>query len=313
MTTDGRVTLATGESDMGQGAYTMLAQCCANELGIPLSHVTVLPTDTETSPYGHGSIASRVTILAGNAAIKAGREIRSRLVALASEVLGVEESRLVVANGEIHADLPQPNRRLTFGELARLHIYRHGGEELRVTATYDPPTFLAMSRPDQYGNVAPGYSFAAQAVEVDVDTETGQVELLETFVSDDCGKALNPLAVHGQTCGAAAMAIGWALYEELKFHDCQLLNGNFADYTMPMAESLPHIQSSIVESLEPNGPYGAKGASETAMIPGAAAIANAVYDAIGVRIQSLPITPEKILAGLRAQAAGAAVAGQPHA
>jgi CO/xanthine dehydrogenase Mo-binding subunit len=303
MTTDGRVTLSTGESDMGQGAYTMLAQCCANELSIPLSHVTVLTTDTDISPYGHGSIASRVTILAGNAAIKAGREIRGKLLALAVEAVGVPEDDLQVENGEIFAASSSPNRKLGFGELARMHIYRHGGEELKVTSTYDPNTFLAMSRPDQYGNVAPGYSFAAQATEVEVDTETGQVTVLETFVSDDCGKALNPLAVHGQTCGAAAMAIGWTLYEEMKFQDCALLNGNFADYTMPTAEALPSIQSGIVESMEPNGPYGAKGASETAMNPGAAAIANAVYDAIGVRIQSVPITPEKILAGLRAQAA----------
>ncbi|TPG59690.1 xanthine dehydrogenase family protein molybdopterin-binding subunit [Roseomonas nepalensis] len=313
VTADGRVTLSTGESDMGQGAYTMLAQCCASELGIPVSRVTVLPTDTDLSPYGHGSIASRVTILAGNAAIRAGRAIRGRLLALASEVLGVPEGDLTIAGGEIYATSTSPNRRLTFGELSRLHLYRHGGEELRVTATYDPPTFLAMSRPDQYGNVAPGYSFAAQAVEVEVDTETGQVEILATVVSDDCGRALNPLAVHGQTCGAAAMGIGWALYEEMKFEDCRLLNGNLADYTMPTAGSLPHIRSEIVESMEPNGPYGAKGASETAMLPGAAAIANAVHDAVGVRIRELPITPEKILAGLRARASADAAPGASHA
>ena len=313
MTMDGRVTLSTGESDMGQGAYTMLAQCCANELAIPLSDVMVLPTDTDTSPYGHGSIASRVTILAGNAAIKAGREIRGKLLALASDTLGVPADELEMFNGEVYAASPSPNRKLTFGELARMHVYRHGGEELTVTTTYDPPTFLAMSRPDQYGNVAPGYSFAAQAVEVEVDTETGQVKVLETWVSDDCGKALNPLAVHGQTCGAAAMAIGWALYEELKYQDGQLLNGNFADYTMPTADSMPHIHSGIVESMEPNGPYGAKGASETAMIPGAGAIANAVYDAVGVRIETLPITPEKILAGLRERAGSAVLTGSGHA
>lgn len=299
MSTDGRVTLLTGESDMGQGAYTMLAQCCANELAIPLSHVTVLPTDTDLSPYGHGSIASRVTILAGNAAIKAAREVRGKLLALASEKLGVPEDELDMANGEVFAKSPAPNRKIPFSDLARLHIYRQGGEGLQVTATYDPPTFLAMATPEQYGNVAPGYSFAAQAAEVEVDTETGQVSVIETYVSDDCGKALNPLAVHGQSCGAAVMAIGWTLYEHLQYENCRLLNGNFADYTMPTADSVPLIHSGIVESNEPNGPYGAKGASETAMVPGAAAIANAVYDAIGVRIKTLPITPEKILAGLR--------------
>jgi CO/xanthine dehydrogenase Mo-binding subunit len=125
------------------------------------------------------------------------------------------------------------------------------------------------------------------------------VAIVETYVADDCGKAINPLAVHGQSCGAAVMAIGWTLYEHLQYEACRLLNGNLADYTMPTADSVPCIHSSIVESDEPNGPYGAKGASETAMLPGAAAIANAVYDAIGVRIKTLPITPEKILAGLR--------------
>lgn len=301
MGTDGRVVVLTGESDMGQGAYTMLAQCCANELSIPLSHVTVLPVDTDFSPYGHGSIASRVTILAGNAAIKAAREVRGKLLALASEKLGVPESELDMDDGEVFVKSPAPNRKIPFGDLARLHIYREGGEGLQVTATYDPPTFQALATPEQYGNVAPGYSFAAQAAEVEVDTETGQVTVLETWISDDCGKALNPLVVHGQSCGAAVMAIGWTLYEHLQYDNGRLLNGNFADYTMPTADSVPYIHSGIIESNEPNGPYGAKGASETAMIPGAAAIANAVYDAVGIRIKTLPITPEKVLAALRAK------------
>jgi len=299
MGTDGRVVLLTGEAEMGQGAYTMLAQCVANEPSIPLSHVTVLPTDTDMSPYGHGSIASRVTILAGNAAIMAAREVRKKLLAIASEKLGVPESELDMDDGEVFVKSPAPNRKLPFSDLARLHIYREGGEELQVTSTYDPPTFQALATPEQYGNVAPGYSFAAQATEVEVDTETGQVRVLETWISEDCGKALNPLAVHGQSCGAAVMGIGWALYEHLQYDKCRLINGNLADYTMPTADSVPPIHSGIVESNEPNGPYGAKGASETAMIPGAVSIANAVYDAIGVRIKTLPITPEKILAGLR--------------
>jgi len=138
-------------------------------------------------------------------------------------------------------------------------------------------------------------------VEVEVDTETGQVKLLQSFVSDDCGKALNPMAVHGQSNGAAAQAVGWTLYEQLQFEGGRLMNGNFADYNLPTADSLPELRSGIVESNEPNGPYGAKGASETAILPGAAAIGNAVFAAIGLRITDLPITPEKILAGLQAQ------------
>ena len=123
------------------------------------------------------------------------------------------------------------------------------------------------------------------------------------------GKALNPMAVEGQINGCLSQGIGWTLYEGYKFEDGRLVNGNFADYTLPTAESLPELRSCIVESHDPNGPYGAKGASETALVPIAGAIANAVHDAIGVRINSLPITPEKVLAALREKRVG----GDPRA
>lgn len=302
MNEDGRVLLFTGEADMGQGAYTMLAQICSHELSIPLSHVTVMPPDTDAAPYGLGSIASRVTMIAGPAAIRSSREMLAKLMSLASEKLGVRVEELQFGNGKIFArnvdTSDVESARLSYGELARVHIYRQGGEGLQVTATHDPSTVMANAT--QYGNVAPAYSFAAQVVEVEVDTETGQVTIVDTFVSDDCGKALNPLAVHGQSCGAVAQSIGWTLYEHLQYQNCQLMNGNFADYTMPTSDSVPDIRSGIIESNDPNGPYGAKGASETAIVPGAGAIANAVFDAVGVRINSLPITPEKVLAGLAA-------------
>jgi CO/xanthine dehydrogenase Mo-binding subunit len=155
-----------------------------------------------------------------------------------------------------------------------------------------------------YGNPAPAYSFAAATAEVEVDTETGQVRLLDVFAADDCGKALNPLAVEGQIHGCLSQGIGWALYEGYKFENGRLVNGNFADYNMPTTEALPQLRSTIVESHDPYGPYGAKGASETALVPIAGAIANAVDDALGVRINSLPITPEKVLAALRERKGG---------
>jgi len=294
---DGRVMLQTSECDMGQGANTMLSQICAQELGIPLSHVTVMVPDTDTAPFCLGSLASRVTIIAGNAALRAAREARHKLLALAAEKLGVAAEHLTIADGRIVAT-GQPDKSATLAEIARLHIFRHGGEGIHVRATYDAPT--VMHDASYYGNVAPSHSFAAQAVEVEVDTCTGQVTVIDSFVADDCGKAINPLAVHGQTHGATVQAIGWALYENLHYEEGRLMNGNFADYTMPTADAVPMLRTDVVESNDPNGPYGAKGASETAILPGAAAIANAVFDAVGVRIQSLPITPEKVLAGLRA-------------
>jgi CO/xanthine dehydrogenase Mo-binding subunit len=263
--------------------------------------VHVVAPDTDAAPFCIGSLASRVTIVSGNAAIVAARRARDTLLEAAQALLQASADELELADGCVRVKA-EPTRSRRLGEVVRQHIWRHGGEGVHVTGTWDAAT--RMFDKDLMGNIAPGYSFAAQAVEVEVDTRTGQVSLLRSFVSDDCGKALNPMAVHGQSNGAAAQAVGWTLYEQLRFEDGRLVNGNLADYTMPTIDALPELHSGIVESNEPNGPYGAKGASETAILPGAAAIANAVHHAVGVRIRDLPITPEKVLAALRAQAEG---------
>jgi CO/xanthine dehydrogenase Mo-binding subunit len=296
MNEDGRVTLVTGESDIGQGSNTVLSQICANEIGIPLDHITVSAPDTDVAAFGHGSIASRVTLVAGNAVIKAAREVREKLLAIAADKMEVAPSDLAIEDGVIHV-VGVPEKCITVAEASRLHIYRPGGEAIYTRATFDPPTVPGDEK--HYGNVSAGYTFAAQTVEVEVDTETGQVRVVDGFCADDCGKALNPLLVEGQTYGAMTQGIGWTLYEAMRFEDGRLINPDFADYTMPTAESVPHLRSALVESNEPNGPYGAKGASETAIMPTAGAIANAIFDAVGVRITSLPITPEKILDALR--------------
>ena len=294
---DGRVKLITGESDLGQGSNTVLSQICAAELGVPLDHITVATPDTDSAPFCFGTFASRVTILAGNAVIMASREAKDKLLAVAAEVLETAATDLAIENGRIHV-VGVEDHGMSVAEAARMHIFRKGGEGIYTRATYDAPTEMA-DKQTFYGNVAPAYSFAAQAVEVEVDTETGQVHVVDSFVADDCGKAINPKAVEGQIHGAVMQGIGWALYENFIFEDGRLINGNFADYTMATADASPDLRHVIVETIDPNGPFGAKGASETAMVPTAGAIANAVWDAVGVRINSLPITPEKILAALR--------------
>lgn len=294
---------------MGQGAMTMLAQVVAHELDVPVGHVHVAAPDTDSSPFCIGSLASRVTIVSGNAAIVAARAARDRLLAAAASLLGADAGELELTGGGVRHKA-DPTVRRTLAEVVRQHIWCHGGEGVQVSGSWDAKTEM-FDKQSLMGNIAPAYSFAAQAVEVEVDTETGQVRVLRSFVSDDCGRALNPMAVHGQSNGAAAQAIGWTLYEQLHLEGGRLVNGNFADYTMPTVDALPELASGIVESNEPNGPYGAKGASETAILPGAAAIANAVHDAVGVRIVDLPITPEKVLAALRTQAQRAG--GQTHA
>jgi CO/xanthine dehydrogenase Mo-binding subunit len=295
---DGRAIVHSSECDAGQGAMTMLSQVVAHELDIPISHVHVVAPDTDISPYCIGSLASRVTIVAGNAAIVAAQKAKDELFNAASQLWKVATDQLALANGAVYV-LTKPEQKATLGELVRAHIWRHGGEGIHVHGTWDADTVM----PDDnlYGNVAPAYSFAAQVVEVEVDTDTGQVSVVGSYVSDDCGKAFNPLAVHGQSNGACAQAIGWALFEHLQVDEGRISNGNFADYTMPTSDSIPMLHSGIVESNDPNGPHGAKGASETAILPGAPAIANAVAHAIGVRIHDLPITPEKVLKALQAQ------------
>lgn len=295
---DGRAVVHSSEGDMGQGAMTMLAQICAHELGIPLAHVHVAAPDTDVSPFCIGTLASRVTIVAGNAAILAARKARDQLMDVAAGMLETPVEDLECAGGAVFVKAA-PERRKLLAELARQHIWRHGGEGIQVSATWDAKT--VMHDKDVRGNIAPAYSFAAQAVEVEVDTETGQVSVIDSYVCDDCGRALNPMAIHGQTNGATVQAIGWTLYEQLQMEGGRIMNGNFADYTMATADAVPLLRGGLVESNDPNGPYGAKGASETAILPGAPAIANAVFDAIGVRITDLPITPEKILAALRAK------------
>ena len=163
--------------------------------------------------------------------------------------------------------------------------------------SYDPPTTMFDEK--FYGNVAPAYSFVTVAAEVEVDTETGQVEVLRIVAADDVGRALNPLTVEGQLHGQISQALGYALFERMVLEGGQVVNGSFADYTLPKAEGMPKIESILVETIDPNGPFGAKGASECAVSPPAPAVANAIYHATGVRMTTLPITPEKLLAALR--------------
>lgn len=295
---DGGITANSGECDMGQGAATMLTQIIANELKLPMTTVHLLPPDTDNASFAVGSFASRVTVNAGNAAIKAARAAKMKLFKLAAEILegSVEDMELIDGGG---VRIRGTDKRVSLPDLARQHVWRHGGETLRVSETWDPPTVMADKNLN--GDVGPTYSFAAQVVEVEVDTETGKVKVVDSFLADDLGKALNPTAVHGQANGGATQAIGWALYEDLRLADGRFSNGNFADYTMPTAESIPLLRGGFIESNDPVGPYGAKASSETPILMAAPAIANAIYDAVGVRITSLPITPEKVLAALHAK------------
>jgi CO/xanthine dehydrogenase Mo-binding subunit len=300
MNPDGRVNLIIGEGDIGQGASTVFSLICAEEMGLRIADIDVSKPDTDLTPMCMGGFASRLTMVAGNAVKKAAAEAREQILEAAAEQLEADRSDLEIREGIVHVK-GAPERRLTVGEVCKDGMFRQGGIPISVSVAVDNPTEMADK--NRYGNVSPGYTFCSQAAEVEVDIETGQVKILNFWVADDVGRTLNPLTVEGQIQGAVMQGMGYAMYENWILDAGQVVNGNFADYTLPKAECLPEkVHSALIETYEPNGPYGAKGASETAIDPVAAAIGNAIYDAVGVRIKSLPFTPQKVLTALRGKA-----------
>ena len=294
---DGRAVVVCGEGDLGQGGATMLQQIAAATLGLPVDHVSVSAADSETTPYTWGAVASRLTRIAGNAVMAAARAARRELLATAAQMLEVKEDDLTITNGSIHV-VGVPDLAVSVGKACYTHQLRPGGEAIFARATYDAPTVVADHK-TYLGNVSAACSFAVQAIEVEVDTETGVVRVVDIVAVDDVGRVLNPQSAEGQIHGAIAQGVGYALHEQLALENGRLLNGNLADYIVPNALSYPAPRTTIVDGYEPHGPYGAKGASEAPISATAGAIANAIYDAVGVRITSLPITPEKVLTALR--------------
>ncbi|MEE8109457.1 MAG: xanthine dehydrogenase family protein molybdopterin-binding subunit [bacterium] len=298
MNEDGRVNLIIGEGEIGQGASTVLSLICAEEMGLRLHDIEISQPDTDLTPMCMGSFASRLTLVAGNAVKKAAAEARKKLLEAAGELMEADPSDLEVREGTVSVK-GAPERNMSVADVCKDGLFRQGGEPISVSASVDNPTEMADET--RYGNVSPGYTFCSQAAEVEVDTETGQVEVVGFWVADDVGRTLNPLTAEGQIQGAVIQGMGFAMYEDWIVDAGQVVNGNFADYTLPKAECLPrNVECALIETIEPNGPYGAKGASETAIDPVAAAIGNAIYDATGLRITSLPFTPQKVLAALRA-------------
>ncbi len=292
----GKVTLISGSTDMGQGADTVMAQIVAEELGVPVANVTVVNTDTDITPWDVGAHASRTTFVAGNSARLAAMDAKRQILEGAAENLGEKAEDLDMKEGKIFRK-GEPEESIPFEKMVRSKHFRPDGDVILARGWYEPPT----ERQDKEfrGNISATYGFATQAVEVEVDTQTGEVRVLKIAAAHDVGRAINPMAVEGQIHGGISMGLGYGLYEELVVEEGQVLNPNFADYALPTALDMPEIETIIIETDDPAGPFGAKGMAEPACIPTAPAIANAVYDAVGVRIQDLPITPEKVLKALK--------------
>ena len=297
---DGRVVLLCGEGEVGQGATTVLAQIAAEELGVPYEHVSIMEADTDSTLFVLGAFASRLTYVAGNAVRQAAAKAREEILIAAGEFFEVHPADLEIREGHVRVK-GAPQRGMTVGEVASRRNFRRGGEPIVVTGTWDADS--VSHGKDRYGSESGAFSFCAHAVEVEVDPETGKVTVLDYAIATDAGTIINPALAGSQTEGGLIQGIGYALTEGLLVQDGQLVNPNLSDYKIPCVADVPPLRHEFVPSYEPTGPFGAKGVGEISMDPVAAAIGNAVADATGGRIHTLPVTPEKVLAAL-AQARG---------
>jgi CO/xanthine dehydrogenase Mo-binding subunit len=291
----GRVSLITGASEIGQGSETVLAMIVAETLGVPLERVDVVNSDTSVKPWDVGVHASRTTFIAGNAARLAAEKIRARLLEIAAEQLEARPGDLALKDGWVFVRA-EPGRRLPYDRVVRAGHLRERGETLVAEAFYDPPT--EMLDKDLRGNVSASYGFAAQAVILDVDPTTGQVRVRRVVSAHDVGRALNPLAAEGQIHGGIHMGLGYALSERLVVEGGQIFTSSFMDYAILRADDMPDITVRFIESVDAEGPFGAKGLGESGVIPVSAAVANALKDALGVAFTELPITPARIHAAV---------------
>jgi len=290
---DTSVNLMVGCADIGQGSSTVLAQIVAEELGISSTDITVISADTMITPDGGATSASRQTYISGNAARLAAIDAKKRPLEEAGMMLKEDPANLVFKAGGVWANGQKTG--ITIKDV--LSNCRKKGKLTIGNGTFNPDT-TGLDLKTGYGSPYATYAFATQVIEVEVDTETGQVEILKIVAAHDVGRAINPVLVEGQIQGGVSMGIGYALLEEVISVRGQIKNTNLSDYLIPTILDIPDVTSIIIEDTEPTGPFGAKGVGEPALIPTAAAIANAVYNAIGVRIYSLPITPEKVLNAL---------------
>ncbi len=298
---DGMIEVRHSAMELGQGIKTTLAQIASEQFGIPIERVIVVSGDTAYCPFDFGTIASRSLIHNGNALIAACQDAKRQLFKMAAPKLGASVKGLEINNNKIYVK-KAPNKSLNIMDLfTPLGVPLQGGEILGIGSYTCPFKF---EDPDTGQSDRPvfDYSHAASAVEVAVNIETGEVKVLRSALACDVGKAINPKVVEGQMEGSIAMGIGSSVYEEVILDNGVVLNTNFMNYRIPTMTDVPtgdDNKAIIVEVIEPEGPFGAKGAGEVPMVAIAPSIANAVYDAVGIRIKDLPLSREKVLEAIK--------------
>jgi len=292
---DGSATVYCGAADMGQGSTTVLAQIAATELGISLDRIHVVVADTGITPEAGVSSASRQTYISGNACRIASAQAKEVLLNRAVELLDEPVDNLVVTDGIIHV-ANDPERSVPISDAAA--ACRAIGRLAVGSGSFNPPA--GDLDPDTGEGTAYGtFAYATHVAEVEVDTETGEVEVLGLWAAHDVGTAVNPQSAEGQIEGGVAIGLGFALMEEVVVEEGRIRARTFSEYMIPTALDVPAIHPILVEEPTPTGPFGAKGLGEPPTIATAAAIANAVHDATGVRITELPLTAERVFLALQ--------------
>ncbi len=302
----GRVAVFSGASEIGQGVDSMVAYVVAEELGVPLDHVRVFAGDTDFTPVDLGAYSSRVTFMLGNACIDAARRVKRQVQKVVAEAWDAKPQEVLLAGG-LAVRAGDTGTQMPIREAFNLAEAAFGA--LGATGSYDTPKDVHGSYRGATIGASPAYSFTAHVAEVEVDPETGFVDVVQIWIAHDCGRALNPVLVEGQMEGSAYMGFAEAIMEEQIFKTADqgragLHNApSLLDYRIPTSLDTPALRSLIVESIDPEGPYGAKEAGEGPLHPSIPAIANAIYDAVGVRMNALPFSPPRVWRALQAEAA----------
>jgi len=292
----GNVRVIVGETDVGQGLLTTFAMIVSEELGVSIDRIQVDECDSDLSAFGLGTWGDRATFIGGNAVKKAAGEARKEIIEVAAEMIEANPGDLVISKDTIYVKGAE-HAGISFEEVAAHAVYTRGGSPIMAKGIFVPESEKADD--SFYGNISGAYAFGAQSCRVRVDRRTGEVEILEFFAAHDVGRAINPMACEGQIEGSVAQGIGYGLKEKVVYKDGIMLNPGFLNYGIPTALDMPPVRTSLVEPVDPDGPFGAKGVAEPSMTPTAACIANAIFDAVGVRIKELPITPERIWKALK--------------
>jgi CO/xanthine dehydrogenase Mo-binding subunit len=252
------------------------------------------PLDTDHAPFGLGTFASRVTAIGGKAVQIAAEDARRQLLEVAAGYMEADLEDLQCSGGKIYVK-GSPGTGLDIGEVAKRFFNAGGGASIIGVGKYVVPPNVVIPDKTKYGNLSSAYSFGVQVAEVKVNQDTGKVDILYVLSVHDSGTIINPMLAEGQIEGGISQGMGYALLEDIVRRDGKVINDDFTDYRMPTICDMPNISTAFVEFPDPSGPFGAKGLGEITLVPTAAAIANAIYDAVGIRLNELPFTPEKVL------------------